>query len=197
MPANVCLVRGVSKTDTITNKRWFGFYGVERNLKAFCESKTFVSKYAQNQKFQYVRINKVLHLLRFPYAAVFDEPTSEELHDAFTNGMSLLSYAQDHYKELTSLSRYGDKWTILDAIWEFFFGLMDEEDFQTVTSLDPKKVKKAFKLHKKIKKNIKSQIGQTAVNPDYPVSDLICALGYDGWLRVASYEEKKDNELRR
>ena len=80
-----CLIRGSSDYDKMTPTRWFGYYGLEKDIDKFCSSKKFVTKYAK-KGYQYYKVKESLHLLTMPYISLFGYD-DEDARTAFTTAI--------------------------------------------------------------------------------------------------------------
>lgn len=168
---NTCLLRGKSKSDSaIKKKRWFGYFGSERNIERFCISKNFVSKYAHSG-FEYYNVTKNIHLLSLPYIPLY-EYTEQDFHKALDICIALVDYINE--VESPIVKQYGKKRVIQDILAVIF----TEDD-----------VPEQYTVIMERLKNLKDKVGYNEYNPDYTFAALICEIGFDGWLRYASSED--------
>lgn len=162
-----CLVRGKSSSDKLTKKRYFGYFGEERDIEKFCRSKKFVSRYAKENIFEYYKIVKNVILIKLPYTSL-EMYTDEELQLAVDIATQLIGYVDTLKKESETVSKYGYNETV-SAIFDVL--LPFSEDLPDILA----------RLHESVYTPL-------TTNPDTIFSDLVCELGFKGWVRQANFD---------
>jgi hypothetical protein len=177
---NTCLVRGYSKRNINKNQVWFAYIGndIENyNKKFFCDAKKFVSQYTEDKIYEYWKVNKPLHLLKIPYI-ITGYGEEEEMLDSIIIAKNLINYINDNETTSNTVKKYG----ILELKRNIISLLFDYIDLSMLTDDN------AINSYKEVLK-IREHIGpkNTSDNPDYSITDLICEMGFTGWLRISSY----------
>jgi hypothetical protein len=170
-----CFVRGISKNDAFTEKRFFGYYGKEKDVEKFCKSKKFVSRYTPTGEFQYFKVLKPIHLLIIPYISL-DIYSEEELKISYETTECLINYIKSN-PENKIIKKYG-----INRLQSDILSIMLPFD----NELEDSKYDYLFRL--------KEGSEYYSTNPDYSVLDLICSLGFLGWVRVASFNQSTPSD---
>lgn len=179
---DTCIIRAVTKRDSMTKKRWFGYYGNSRNIKDFCNSKDFVKKYSVNGQYEYYKIIRSLPLLNIPYVNLYMYDEKMFL-DGLNTGLSLINFVIENKDKLNVVKKFSLQRVINDILEVLIPS--DEEDLIKDKNL-LKKYQEIFQL--------KKSFPEYTSNPDYSFASLVCELGFLGWKRVASsdYVVKSD-----
>jgi len=164
-----CLVRGKSNSDDRTAKRWYGYYGFERDIAKFCQSKDFVSKYASGG-YQYHMVQRPLPLLTFPYISL-EMFSEQDLINALNLARELLSFVKMSGDYLRVVADFGQKRVLRDVL-----GVLVPYYEDIVTERFPEL------------ETLQEELGPPDSNPDYVFAKLICEMGFRGWVRVANSE---------
>lgn len=165
-----CLIRGESTSDSKSKKRFFGYYGEEKDIAKFCKSKDFVSRYAKNDVYQYHRVDKNILLMKLPYISL-GIYTDEELELAIDMATQFIGYVDLLKDKSDTVNHYGYEETIT-AIFNVLLPFLDDDEITDVLA------------------NIRSRFSvETTINPDTIFSDLVCELGFKGWVRQAVFNK--------
>lgn len=170
---NTCISRGKSNTDKFTKKRWFSFYGTERNKETFCNSKKFIEKYADGG-YEYFKITKNIQLLYIPYINL-EVYNDDEFIKAIEIANELINYVFNHKDSSETVNKYGFDTVCRDILAVLF--VSDEENL-----MNTKNLKESYENMKVLLQ----KVGYSQENPDYSFSELICELGFLGWLRIGN-----------
>ena len=174
VPHGTCLVRGKSRNDTRSKKRFFAYYGEKKDIALFMNAKKFVTQYAHMGEYQYFHVDKNLLLLDVPYLHV--EFSKKKAFRAIKLAFRLMKYVhlmlQNHHEW------YG---CIYDAIGIEY--LDEGTDYGHNANIYIDSINAFMKTV--------TQEHNSCLNPDYKFANLICNIGLHGWCRKSS--DKKTN----
>jgi len=170
-----CLIRGSGPND-VNPKRWLAYYGLEKDVKKFCESKAFVEKYAR-PGYEYYQVLKPLPLLSMPYLSLYLYKDSDAVV-AINNSIGMLDFLdwlKDSNQNSYALKKYSYA-RIRNDILDILVPEL-EGDYKEVS--DPR-AKELYKIKQTQKKS--------SHNPDHSVAAFLCEMGILGWLRKGSMD---------
>jgi hypothetical protein len=155
--------------------RWFGYYGHESNIPKFCASKSFVTKYAENNQYEYYKILRNIPMLSLPYISLYMY-SEEELIQAVELATSLVQYVTE-YKDKSDVVRKIGLQPIIQDILGVLFAAGEED------SIPDGKLSTAYQALT----DLRDQVGSPGVrNPDHNFAALVCELGFLGWVRYGN-----------
>lgn len=176
LPSDVCLVRGKEVDDAHTRYRWFAYFGAKYNPSKYQRALKFATMYAGDRGLEFYRTKKRIHLLVLPYL----QTTGEDERDnqaaetmAVIVANALVSLVLQQKTSLAVVDRHGLS-KVVANVFDALVSFVDDPRFENST------VQTAYKNK-----------GQSDPNPDFVFAQLICELGYDGWIRTANLATKE------
>lgn len=155
----------------ITDARYFAYYGREKNVTRFCQSKKFVERYATGG-YMYSKILKPFQLLKVPYSSLYMAKSSE-----LCEGFQLCKNILEILPTLNPSSKFSHS-KLTDATISFLLNDSEDEYQECLSPEDYELYKILMKRH-----------NRGSWNPDYGFKYIVCALGFHGWLRRANEDE--------
>lgn len=167
VPPGTCLIHGVEEQDATTQHRWFSYYGSDR--AHFRKSFEFAYQYTAGQRpIQFWKVLRPLPLLFIPYIQI-GEATANEENLAQVTVWHIIRFLEQFGDRLPTVQKRG----LATCIHSVFDGILGDTE--------------AERLMPELQKY--RPPARRPENPDFVLADVLCDLGFPGWIRLHTEED--------
>lgn len=167
VPPDTCLIHGVEDRDATTQQRWFAYYGADR--ARFRKSFEFAYQYTAGQRpIQFWKVLRPLPLLFIPYVQL-GEATSHEENLAQIMVLHIIRFLESFGERLPVVQQQGLE-TCIHSVFDGILGVTEADSLLAALQ----KYRPPARM---------------AQNPDFVLADVLCAMGFSGWVRLNSAEQ--------